>query len=292
MPLQDLAGKTAVITGGASGIGLALAEQFGAEGANIVIADVQADALEAARQRLEAAGVTVLALTCDVRSAAQIESVAAAAQQRFGNIHLVCNNAGVVSTGRVAEITQASWEWVIDVDLWGVIHGCRVFLPILSGQGEPAHIINTASMAGLNSGPYMAPYYVAKYGVVALSESIFYELAAENSPVGVSVLCPGFVQTGIARPARNAPPGIDDWVAEGSEAGAGFAALLRAGVEAGKEPAEIASLVRDAVRENRFYILPHGAEASWETVERRAQAIVDGQSPPPLRWNPQTTSES
>lgn len=283
--MEELSGRTAVVTGGASGIGFALARRFGAEGANLVIADVELAALAAAEAELADAGYPVLALTCDVRRPEQVESVAVAAEHRFGAVHLVCNNAGVAATGRVEELSVEAWSWVLDVNLWGVIHGCRTFVPRLAAHGEPAHIVNTASMAGLDSGPLMAPYFVSKFGVVALSESLWHEQRLAGSAIGVSVLCPGFVRTRIADPARNAPPGVRDWVTPGSEAGAAFAAVLRSGVEGGKPPAEIADTVWQAVQADRFWILPHAAEGSLDTVRARADAIVDGRQPN-QRWSP------
>ena len=281
--IDSLAARTAVITGGASGMGLAFAHRFGAEGANLVIADIEAGALDAAGAALQSAGYPTLAVRTDVAQLADIEALATAATERFGNVHVLCNNAGVVATGRVEEISLRSWQWVMDVNLWAVIHGCRVFLPAMLAHGEPAHIVNTASMAGLDSGPLMAPYFVTKFGVVALTESLWHEQKLAKTNVSASVLCPGFVKTRIAEPGRNAPEGVRDWVAEGSEMGAGFAAMLRAGVEGGKEPAEVAELVRSAIAEDRFWILPHGAEGSWESVQARADAIVDGGTPH-VRW--------
>jgi NAD(P)-dependent dehydrogenase (short-subunit alcohol dehydrogenase family) len=284
MAIPDLSGRTAVVTGGASGIGLAMARRFGAEGANLVIADVEPAALDGAREALAEEGYPTLAVRTDVRRPERIEALADAAEARFGPIHVLCNNAGVVATGRVEEITLEAWQWVIDVDLWAVVHGCRTFLPRMFAHGEPAHVVNTASMAGLDSGPYMAPYFVAKFGVVALSESLWHEQRLGETNVGVSVLCPGFVRTRIAEPARNAPAGVRDWVAEGSEAGAGFASLLREGVDAGKEPDEVAAMVREAIAADRFWVLPHGPEGSWETVQARADAIVAGHAPL-TRWS-------
>jgi NAD(P)-dependent dehydrogenase (short-subunit alcohol dehydrogenase family) len=281
--IADLAGRTAVITGGASGLGLAFARRFGAEGANLVVADIEAAALERAAAELAEAGYPTLAVPTDVADLAAIEALERAATAHFGPVHVLCNNAGVVATGRVEEISLRAWQWVMDVNLWAVINGCRVFLPAMLAHGEAAHIVNTASMAGLDAGPLMAPYYVTKFGVVALTESIWHEQKLARTNVSASVLCPGFVRTRIAEPDRNAPAGVRTWVAEGSERGAGFAALLRAGVEGGKEPAEIAEAVREAIAEDRFWILPHGPDGSWESVRRRADAIIDGAAPE-ARW--------
>jgi short-subunit dehydrogenase len=158
-----------------------------------------------------------------------------------------------------------------------VIHGCRVFLPILKAQGVPAHVVNTASMAGLSSGPLMAPYFVSKFGVVALSESVWHEARIDGAPVGVSVLCPGFVRTRIHEADRNRPPELDSaWI---GDAGATFIAMLSSGVESGREVTDVAALIVESIKADRFWILPHGEE-SHGTVRRRADAIVDGATPP------------
>jgi NAD(P)-dependent dehydrogenase (short-subunit alcohol dehydrogenase family) len=269
-------GQTAFITGGASGIGLATAHLLGAKGLNLAIADVEEAALAKAEGELNDAGYAVLALKCDVRSLEQIQAAADATVMKFEGVHVVFNNAGVVATGRVEDMSEDSWRWVIDVNLWGVIHGCRVFMPILRRQGVPGYIINTASMAGLNSGPLMASYFVSKSGVVALSESLWHEAHLDNSAVGVSVLCPGFVKTRIHEADRNRPDEVGSaWT---GEAGASFIGLLGAGVESGREVGDVAGLIVEAIEADRFWILPHGEE-SHSTVRRRADAIIDGATP-------------
>lgn len=275
--MDQLSGRTAFITGGASGIGLATAHCLGAKGMNLVIADVEESALGTASADLGAAGYPVLAVRCDVRKLEDLQAAAQATLDRFGGVHLVFNNAGVVATGRVEDISPEAWEWVMHVNLWGVIHGCRVFLPIMKAQGVPGHIVNTASMAGLSSGPLMSPYYVSKFGVVALSESMWQEAQLDGSTVGVSVLCPGFVKTRIHQADRNRPDDVASaWV---GDTGNQFIGLLGAGVEAGHEPEDVAAIIVDAVERNRFWILPHGEE-SHAAVRRRADAIIDGATPP------------
>ena len=275
--MEELRTKTAFITGGASGIGLATAHKLGAKGMQLVIADVEESALGTAEAELAAAGYPVLGVRCDVRKVEDLEAAAKAAIARFGGVHVVFNNAGVVATGRVEDLSLEAWEWVMDVNLWGVINGCRVFLPIMKSQGVPGHIVNTASMAGLNSGPLMAPYFVSKFGVVALSESMWHEARIDNVPIGVSVLCPGFVKTRIHEADRNRPSELASaWV---GDAGSEFIGRLSAGVESGREVGDVAGLVVDSIRTNRFWILPHGEE-SHDTVRRRADAIIDGAQPP------------
>jgi NAD(P)-dependent dehydrogenase (short-subunit alcohol dehydrogenase family) len=275
--MDELRGKTAFVTGGASGIGLATAHKLGAEGMNLVIADVEEAALANAEVELSAAGYPVLGVRCDVRRVADLEAAAQATIAKFGGVHVVFNNAGVVATGRVEDLSLEAWEWVMDVNLWGVIHGCRVFLPIMKSQGGAGHIVNTASMAGLNSGPLMSPYFVSKFGVVALSESMWHEARIDNVPIGVSVLCPGFVKTRIHEADRNRPSELASaWV---GDAGTEFIGRLSAGVESGREVTDVAGVIVDAIKANRFWILPHGEE-SHATVRRRAEAIIDGATPP------------
>lgn len=275
--MDELRGKTAFITGGASGIGLATAHLLGAEGMNLVVADVEEAALATGEVALGAAGYPVLGVRCDVRQVDDLEAAARATIARFGAVHVVFNNAGVVATGRVEDLSLQAWEWVIDVNLWGVIHGCRVFLPIMKSQGVPGHIVNTASMAGLNSGPLMSPYYVSKFGVVALSESVWHECRIDNVPIGVSVLCPGFVKTRIHEADRNLPADVAS--ARVGDAGAAFISMLGAGVEAGREVSDVAAVIVDSIKADRFWILPHGEE-SHGAVRRRAEAIIDGTQPP------------
>jgi NAD(P)-dependent dehydrogenase (short-subunit alcohol dehydrogenase family) len=290
--MKDFSGRTAFITGGASGIGLATAKQLARRGMNLVIADIEDKALAGAEAEIAAFGGAVMPLRCDVRHAADVDAAAQSALERFGGVHVVFNNAGVVATGRVEDITAEAWQWVLDVNLWGVINSCRVFAPILKSQGEPSHIVNTASMAGLSSGPLMAPYFVSKFGVVALSEAMWYEAQIDGAAMGVSVLCPGFVRTRIHEAGRNRPE--DVMSVTSGDAGATFLQLLSAGVDAGKSPDDVAEIIVDAIEHDRFWILPHGAE-SHASVRTRADAIVEGTSPVPIdwaRWTPPGADEA
>jgi len=203
--LPDLAGKVAVVTGGASGIGKGIAAQLVAEGARVVIADIQRDAMEAAAAEIGAAGVLT-----DVSDPASVDALAAAVLDRYGAVHVICNNAGIGPLAPVADLTLDDWRWMIGVNLWGVIHGVHTFLPILKRNRDGGHIVNTASMAGLVAGPRLGAYAAAKYGVVGLSEVLAAELAADNSRVGVSVLCPGTVHTNIGTSSRNRPADLPD----------------------------------------------------------------------------------
>jgi NAD(P)-dependent dehydrogenase (short-subunit alcohol dehydrogenase family) len=203
--LPDLAGKVAVVTGGASGIGKGIAAKLVAEGAQVVIADIQRDAMEATAAELGAAGVPT-----DVSDPASVDALARTVLDRYGAVHVVCNNAGIGPLAPVADLTLDDWRWMIGVNLWGVIHGVHTFLPVLKRNREGGHIVNTASMAGLVAGPRLGAYAAAKYGVVGLTEVLAAELAADNSRVGVSVLCPGTVHTNIGVSSRNRPADLPD----------------------------------------------------------------------------------
>ena len=275
--MKDLAGKVAVITGGASGIGRALAERAAAQGMKLVLADVEIGALDKAADELRTAGADVLAVATDVGDAEQMDVLGARTLERFGAAHLVCNNAGVAGGGPMWELSTQDWEFVLRPNLWGVIHGVRVFGPGLVAQDE-GHFVNTASMAGLVSVPGMGPYNVTKHAVVTLSETLYGELVGAGSKVGVSVLCPGFVKTRIYESDRNRPEhlapaqpvNVEEREQRRKMASAFFVQAMPA--------EEVAEQVFDAVDSGRFYILTHdGAEKG---VERRMAAIIAGGSPP------------
>ncbi len=278
-------GKTAVVTGGASGIGEALARRFGREGMNIVLADVDQEELALAEKRLaEVEGVgEVLAVPTDVRHLDQVESLHQAAHQRFGNIHLVCNNAGVFVGGKNAwEHTADDWSWCIEVNLMGVIHGVRTFVPHMIDHGEGAHVLNTASIAGHLASPSLGPYNVTKYAVVALSETMHAELAMTDANVGVSVLCPAFVKTRIIDPERLRPEDRPDSAMSAEETDQ-REMMGRAVIESATAPSEIADLAFEAVAERRLWILPHSylhhiVEDRWESIRSALGPL--GEMPP------------
>ena len=274
--MQELNGRVAVVTGGASGIGFGLASVFAAEGMKVVVGDIEAPALDDAVAKLEASGAEVLGVRTDVSDDASVAALAAAAVDRFGAIHVVCNNAGVGGGGLSWEMPLSTWEWVLGVNLWGVIHGIRAFVPILMQQDE-AHIVNTASIAGLAAGPFMGPYNASKHAVVALSETLYHEMAMTAPQVKVSVLCPGWVRTRIADSARNRPDADD--ATEAADAPA--RQLLQSVIENGMPPSELAAIVLDAIRAEQFWILPHDdAEPFWrQFVNGRAQALIDRTNP-------------
>jgi len=276
--MEQLAGTTAVITGGASGIGLAMAHRFGAEGMNLVIADIEAAPLAAAAEALRAEGYPVESIEFDVRELDQVKALQAAAQARFGNIHVLCNNAGVGAGGPVAGLDDIErWRWTIDINLWGVIYGCKTFVPTMVEHGEPSHIVNTASMAGHLANAYMGAYNVSKYGVVALSETMSRELQIAGNNIGVSVLCPAFVQTGIADSARNLPAELHE---EPTEEGNAMKEIMNALVAGGIETKVVADAVCDAVINNDFWILTH--DDAKPAITARANDIVSNVNPVPF----------
>jgi NAD(P)-dependent dehydrogenase (short-subunit alcohol dehydrogenase family) len=268
--MQEFDGRVAVVTGGASGIGLGLARRFAAEGMKIVIGDVEKDALDVAVGELRGSGVDVEGVVTDVADPAQVQALADAALARFGAVHVVCNNAGVGGGGLTWEMPLSTWEWVLGVNLWGVINGVRTFTPLLMEQPE-AHIVNTASVAGLVAGPFMGPYNASKHAVVAISETLHHELAMTAPHVKVSVLCPGWVNTNIADSVRNRPAHLQ--TDEPSETGA--ADILRQVLQQGMAPDEVATKVFAAIRAEQFWILTHDDEADlWvSAVNRRLRSI-------------------
>jgi len=270
-------GKTAVITGAASGIGLAMAHDFGAEGMKLMLADVETGPLAEAEQALIAAGYEVATFELDVRNLDQVQALEAASRERFGNVHLLCNNAGVGAGGAVAGLDDLEkWKWTIDINLWGVIYGCKTFLPAMIQHGEPAHIVNTASMAGHVATGYMGAYNVSKYGVVALSETLTREMQQAGTSVGVSVLCPAFVQTQIAHSSRLLP---EDQREEPTEESAAMQQILDELVASGIETKVVGEAVVNAVINNEFWILTH--PETKMAITARANDIVTGVNPAP-----------
>lgn len=274
---MELEGKTAVITGGASGIGLATATQLARSGVNLVLGDIESDTLESAVKGLKESGARVLGVRTDVTNEGDIVALRDAALAEFGGVHVVFNNAGVASGAAIGTPTDV-WKWVIDVDLYGVIYGINAFLPLFLEQNE-GHVVNTASLAGLGGAPGMGPYCAAKFAVVGLSESLFHELALMGSQVGVSVLCPGFVKTRIHESARNMP---NELISYNDEPAAQLIAdLASQAVNAGIDAHVVASSVEEAIRTNRFWILTHERSAV-RTTELRLEWMRGG---PPMRFD-------
>jgi len=272
--MQLEAGKVAAVTGAASGIGLALAERFASAGMHVVLADVDEAGLAAAAERIGARGVDTLTVRTDVSDEASVLALAAAATERFGTVHVVCNNAGVVSQADAWFGPLSAWNWVLGVNLWGVIHGVRAFLPVLAAQGE-GHIVNTASMAGLLPG-FGAAYDATKHAVVALTEDLYLAMQQSGLPIGVSVLCPGWVRTNILDAERNWPGelGAEPPRALGSDIVLGHVKRV---IDEGMPPAVVADLVADAVQSDRFWVLP--SPEFVELAVQRWHDIAEGVNP-------------
>ena len=271
--MDELEGRVAVVTGGASGIGLAMAKRFVSEGMRVVVADLRRDALDGAVRQLEAAGGEVLGVPTDVSRADEVEALAERTLEAFGAVHLVCNNAGVGGELATAwEQSRAGWDWVLGVNLWGVIHGVRTFVPILMDQGTPGHVVNTASLGGLRAMVHNAAYCASKYAVVGLSESLDQELRERGAPIGVSVLCPAAVRTGLLDPDRGRPEGVAAPQADGSEAAAAQEeATQQVLAKLGIEPEAVADQVASAVRAKRFWIFTHAGSVDY--LRDRAQRL-------------------
>lgn len=281
--MRELGGRVAVVTGAASGIGLALAERFAVEQMKVVLADVDEPGLAEAVAGLRAAGAQAIGVRTDVSQAEDVEELAARTVAEFGAVHVVCNNAGVDTGAPFAEIPLAAWDWVFGVNFYGVLHGCRTFLPLIREQGE-GHIVNTGSIAGLTGFmPTGTPYVASKFAVLGLSENLQHELELAGEPIGVSILCPAFVNTKLPESERNLPPGVpslDDHPKRRPILG-----FARASVAQGLPADQVAAQVVDAIREQRFFVLPHREEAE-AAVLARLRWITDNVSPPPRAGRP------
>ena len=280
--MQSFSEKTCVITGAGSGLGREFALLAAKLGMRLVLADVQQDALKQTEASATALGADVMIHVCDVRRGDEVESLAQAAVKRFGAIHVVFNNAGVGAGGLIWESTQQDWEWVLGVNLWGVIHGVRVFTPLMlaSAKADPnfeGHIINTASMAGLLTPPAMGIYNVSKHAVVALTETLYHDLSLIDAPIGVSVLCPYFVPTGISH-SDSVRPSDTQATTQPTRSQQISQAMLEKAVSAGKvSAAEVAQITFDAIKAGQFYIYSH--PQALGNVERRMQDILQAHNP-------------
>ena len=280
--ITEFKGKTAVLTGAGSGFGLECARIGARLGMNLVLVDVQQDALDRAQAEMEAAGVAVLARKVDVSDAGQMELLAAAVEQRFGAPHFVFNNAGVGSGGLIWENSVRDWEWVLGVNVWGVIHGVRLFTPMMlaAAKADPAyrgHIVNTASMAGLLTPPNMGVYNVSKHAVVSLTETLYQDLRLVTDQVSASVLCPYFVSTGISQSHRNRPAELADEKPTQSQL-IGQAMTDKAVTSGKVTAAEVAQKVFDAMTTDRFYIYSH--PKALGNARSRFDAICAAENPP------------
>ena len=273
--MKPLKGKIAAVTGAASGLGRSMALAFAAEGMDLALADVDEKGLKETEEAATRCGVRTLRMPVDVSKAADVDAFAERTLKELKAIHLVCNNAGVSPLGAVWEASVADWQWILGVNLWGVIHGIRAFTPHLVAQNE-GHIVNTASVAGLISPPGSGAYNVTKHAVVTLSESLYHDLRERKSAVGVSVLCPAYVPTGIVDSERNRPKDLP--VSEKSKETLAREAMLRKAVASGKVSADqVAQAVVAAVKEERFYILTHARIKG--AIQARMEDILEERAP-------------
>jgi NAD(P)-dependent dehydrogenase (short-subunit alcohol dehydrogenase family) len=271
--MDQFKGKTAFVTGGASGIGFALCRAFGQRGMNVAIADVEAAACAEAVAMLRADGVRAIGTACDVADRDSLADAAAKAFSEFNKVHILCNNAGVSRAGPIEQVAASDWDWVIGVNLRGLIHGLQIFLPHMKAHGEAGHIVNTASMNGVAGTPLAGPYCATKFAAVGISEVLAAEL--EGGPIGVSVLCPSWVKTrmldnGRNRPAQFGGPIALDFDGANAERNRRYAEALAGGLD----PAEVATLVLDAIEARRLYIFTH--TISRDDIERRFEAMMEG----------------
>ena len=284
--MKEFKDKVAVITGAASGIGYGLSERAAKEGMKLVLADVEEGALEKAEQDIKVLGADTLAVKTDVSKATDVEALAQKTLNTFEAVHLLFNNAGVAVYNKAErEITLADWEWTLGVNLWGVIYGVHFFVPIMLKQDTECHIVNTASAAGLFTTSAGGPYAVSKYGVVALSETLFREFEQESYKIGVSVLCPGFIKTNIFEAERNRPAELRNKPGGGvNMTNSNIQPFIRSQkklIENGMPPQQVADIVFDAIREKKFYILPN-AEIGKPMVQARMEDIIQGRNPTTL----------
>ena len=278
--MKEFKDKVAVITGGASGLGLEIARLAARKGMKLVLSDIEERALKQAELEFADQGVDVLSVRTNVAIAEDVEQLAEKTMERFGAVHLLFNNAGVALNKTAWETSVADWEWVLGVDLWGVIHGVRVFTPIMLRQNSPSHIINTASVAGMLSTQGMAAYNVAKHGVVTLSETLYHDLKRRAATIDVSVLCPAWVNTAIWDSARNRPEDLQNSVERKAEDDIKLEESARHAIQSGKVTAPmVAEIVFAAIEANQFYILTHPKIKKW--VGLRVEDILQDRQPSP-----------
>ena len=272
--MHELKAKTAVVTGAGSGIGRELALACAREGANVMLADIDEPGMEATAHGIAPLAVRTESLRCDVSKAADVEALAARAWDSFGAVHLLFNNAGVGVAGPAWTATLEDWQWTLGINLMGVVHGIRAFVPRMLAQGGECHVVNTASVAGLVDIPGSAVYCVSKHGVVALSECLYHDLRVAGASIGVSVLCPAYVNTGIWDSARNRPAELADT----NPLAAPYDEAVRQALRSGRlTAADVARVTIDAVKGGRFYILTHGKIKG--AIETRMRDILEDRLP-------------
>jgi NAD(P)-dependent dehydrogenase (short-subunit alcohol dehydrogenase family) len=278
--MKEFKDKVALVTGAASGIGFALADRFASVGMKVVLADIEESALATAEETLKKKGAPVISVRTDVSKAAEVEQLADRAYSHFGAVNVLCNNAGVGMGGLTWELSVEDWQWVLGVNLWGVVHGIRTFVPRMLADQTEGHIVNTASVAGLISSPYMAVYQATKHAVVTITESLKMELDLSGGKIGASVLCPGFVATKISDSERNRPTlaGEQKPLTSGQIASQEMIReMARQQVAAGIKPGEVAEMVLEGIRDDKFYIVTH--PRFRKLIRLRMENIIEGRTP-------------
>ena len=280
--MREFVGRVGVVTGAASGIGRALSRRLGDLGMRVVMADVEAAPLAEVAKEFREAGYRVLDLPTDVSQADSVDALAQRVDEEFGNVHVLCNNAGVFAAGRSWEAPQSDYDWVFGVNVWGVINGLRSFLPRMLEHGEEGHILNTASMAAVTTAPFTAPYYMSKAAVFSLSETLYFEMQALNSAIGVSVVCPELVDTAIARGDRNRPPHLGRKPGEGESAERDLVEdAIEAATPTGIDPLVLADRAVQAIRDNQFYVLAAEGDPWRRACDIRLEDIRRARNPSP-----------
>jgi NAD(P)-dependent dehydrogenase (short-subunit alcohol dehydrogenase family) len=282
--MQEFAGKVAVVTGGASGIGFGMATRFAEEGMTVVLADIEEPALEAAVRQLRQREFEVLGVVTDVAKPESVETLAQKTIDAYGKVHVLCNNAGVGGGFGLAvwEATLKDWQWTLGVNLWGVIHGVRTFVPIMLEQAEDGHVVNTASSAGLTPGSRV--YGVSKHAVVALSESLHDSLRQRGAKVSASVLCPGMINTRIMYGARNRPAELENEAPASDLEYTARDQVAKLAQETGMEPHAVGEIVLEAIRNQQFWVLTH--DEFDETIRTRTEDILNRRNPTPIALPP------
>lgn len=277
--LTEFEGRVAVVTGAASGIGKAMCERFAQEGMKVVLADIEQDALREAGRAIEKLGAEVLTVRTDVSQADNLSALAEATLDRFGKVHVLCNNAGVFAGGRTWDAIGTDWEWVLGVNVYGVLHGVRAFVPKMLLQNEPAHIVNTCSMAGLINMPFSGAYNVSKHAALSITETLYHELHTLDTPVGCSALCPELIRTGIGRSARNRPAHLKRGEGEGTPEQEMVENAIRSSIDTGIPPSVMADRVFEGIKTDTFYLLAEEG-TNWDHACRtRLEDILARRNP-------------